>query len=211
MTSFISYLLKTLDYYFLLVLTDEWLNISAAVRPSSTLSPSHQHVTLHVRSRARRRVMCESWLVHVCRRLLDSLLRMIKSPRSGYSKLAEVKSSAIKKLFLLCLAFSFWRETTSLFIQSSVFTFILWERALLSCRRMMYGAFIDLLFRIINKNHLCEICPALLLIFDANMNCVSLFLPSLSLHSSLLSPGRHHRRELWARRTHQEPQRERYR
>lgn len=107
MTSSISYLLKTLDYYFLLVLTDEWLNISAAVRPSSTLSPSHQHVTLHVRSRARRRVMCESWLVHVCRRLLDSLLRMIKSPRSGYSKLAEVKSSAIKKLFLLCLAFFF--------------------------------------------------------------------------------------------------------
>lgn len=121
------------------------------------------------------------------------------------------KVQRLRSFFFFVLLFSFWRETTSLFIQSSVFTFILWERALLSCRRMMYGAFIDLLFRIINKNHLCEICPALLLIFDANMNCVSLFLPSLSLHSSLLSPGRHHRRELWARRTHQEPQRERYR
>ena len=69
MTSSISYMLKTLDYYFPLVLTDEWCNISsAAVCPSSTLSPSHEHVTLHVRSG---RVMCESGLTHVCRRLLD--------------------------------------------------------------------------------------------------------------------------------------------
>lgn len=139
MTRSISYLLKTPDYYFPLVLNDEWWNISSTAADRLKLCRRHVNTWL-----------CMCALVTSCVNL-DSYTCVVdySTPCYGWLNLRGVdilswprwKVQWLRSFFFFVLLFSFWRETTSLFIQSSVCVFILWERALLSCRRMIYGAF----------------------------------------------------------------------